>query len=208
MTARTITSWRRWTIARLSAIALGVVLCAGCTTSDDEPAPTVSSPESSETATPEPSPTEVPPYDGTAAPQMPSDMASDSHLGARAAATYFVDVRHWAVISNDPSGLLELCDPESTFCASSVATISENAAAGATVQGGLPSFTISSVTPPTSEHDFYEIVGTVDEDPLAVKNAAGQIIQSTEGESIPFVVFAAFSPESGWLILGADTQVS
>ncbi|MEP7763582.1 DUF6318 family protein [Sanguibacter sp. 25GB23B1] len=208
MTARMITSWRRSTTARTTALVLGVLLCGGCTASDDdEPAPTVSSSESGETATPEPSPAEIPPYDGTAAPQMPADMASDSHLGARAAATYFLDVRHWALTSNDPTALVEICDRASAFCTSSVETVEANAVAGAVVQGGRSTLTIDSVLPPTDESPFFEVLGTLDEEPMTKSGPGGEVVFATEGQlDVPFVVFLEHQAGSGWIVRGADVD--
>lgn len=201
----------RTAISRLVALTLGVALCAGCTASGgEEPAPTESSAATTDPATPEPSPspTEAPPYDGTAAPQMPADMASDSHLGARAAVAYFVDVRHWAFASGDPSELVALCDPQSIFCSDSIESVNENATLGRTVAGGATSFEISSVEAPQGEDAFFTVVGDLSEEPLTVTDPSGTAVESTEGfDAIPFVIYVEYLEPGRWIVRGADQDV-
>lgn len=202
MTVRT-----RVPLRRLVVLSLGVAFLGGCIASGGEkPAPSGTPAATSEATTePSPSPTEVPPYDGTAAPQMPADMASDGHLGARAAATYLFEVRNWAILSGDVAGLEAFCDPASIFCSQIKQAIGDDVANGVVSTGGLVDFEIDEVLPPSTEYAFFEVRGILNQEPIVRSDSAGAVIETTVGaQELPFVVYVEHREPSGWIVRGAD----
>lgn len=114
-------------------VGLGAV--AGCS---GDPGPTTAPTVSEEASpSPAPTPTATPTPDASVKPERPGAMDVVDSAGAEAAAMYFLQLYPYVYAANDLTEWRALSHPECIFCASVIANVEAQIAAGQHCTGGL-----------------------------------------------------------------------
>lgn len=182
-----------------AALAVGLVLLAGCS-GDDDPEPKISPTDSSSVAsTPTPSPTPSGPVE----PTMPAEAEGEDAAAAEAFVRFYWEMVNYAQATGNVTGLSAVAATSCAACASGLDGIVDTYAAGGSISGGRVSVENARAREISSRSgSAFSVEVTARVNPQTISEP-GQRPEKFDGGPVNFKIVVR-SNVDGWKIMRVD----
>ena len=175
-------------------VAAGLVLsgCTGSPDADADPSPPAEPTSASPSASPSSS--------GPAKPERPDAMKRKDAKGAAAAAEYFLSLYSYTKVTGDTEEWDAMSHRACAFCRTAMEHANEISSNGDTYTGGELSMEVTQTYMKDDLTGIYPLDIDLTQAPFQVFNTDGELIESSEGESLDRRVEVG-RKDSAWIVV-------